>query len=168
MPNYRRARVPGGTYFFTVVAHGRKPVLTCEATRAALRAAVHAVRDTQPFHVEAWVLLPDHLHCMWQLPEGDADYPIRWAQIKRFSRHRLGMRPEEKLWQARYWEHCIRDEDDYARHLDYIHWNPVKHGLVAQAAAWPYSTFHRFVAAGVYSADWGVGEDRFAEMQGGE
>ncbi|MBI4573197.1 MAG: transposase [candidate division NC10 bacterium] len=168
MPNYRRARVPGGTYFFTVVTHQRQPVLTHEATRAALRAAVHVVRDAHRFRVEAWVLLPDHLHCLWHLPEGDADYSLRWAQIKRLTRHGLGMRPEEKLWQPRYWEHCIRDEDDYARHLDYIHWNPVKHGLVPHAAAWPYSTFHRFVAAGVYSADWGVGEDRISGMECGE
>jgi putative transposase len=166
--NYRRARVPGGTYFFTVVAHGRKPVLTCEATRAALRAAVYAVRDVHPFHVEAWVLLPDHLHCLWRLPEGDAEYPIRWAKIKRLTRHGLGIRSEEKLWQHRYWEHCIRDESDYARHVEYIHWNPVKHGFVARATDWPYSTFQRFVAAGTYSVDWGVGEDRFASREYGE
>ena len=168
MSNYRRARVPGGSYFFMLVAHDRRPVLTNEDVRAALRAAVQAVRTDHPFYVEAWVLLPDHLHCLWRLPEGDADYALRWAKIKRFTRHHLGMSAGEKLWQPRYWEHCIRDENDFARHADYTHWNPVKHGLVRCAADWPYSTFHRFVAAGMYPKDWGVAEDEFGDGKFGE
>lgn len=168
MPNYRRARVPGGSYFFTLVSHDRRPVLTGENVRVALREAVQAVRDEHPFFVEAWVLLPDHLHCIWRLPEGDADYSLRWAKIKRLTRHRLGMSAEENLWQPRYWEHCIRDENDFARHIDYIHWNPVKHGLVRCAADWPYSTFHRFVAVGIYPGNWGIADDRFGAIDFGE
>jgi len=168
MSNYRRARVPGGSYFFTLVSHERRPVLTGENIRTALREAVKTVRDEHPFFVEAWVLLPDHLHCIWQLPEDDADYSLRWAKIKRLVRHRLGMSAAEKLWQPRYWEHCIRDENDFARHVDYIHWNPVKHGLVRCAADWPYSTFHRFVAAGAYPQDWGVADDRMERGNYGE
>ncbi|OGS93340.1 MAG: transposase [Gallionellales bacterium GWA2_59_43] len=168
MSNYRRARVPGGSYFFTLVSHDRRPVLTGENVRVALREAVQAVRDEHPFFVEAWVLLPDHLHCIWRLPEDDSDYALRWAQIKRFTRHRLGMPSEGKLWQPRYWEHCIRDENDFARHVDYIHWNPVKHGLVNCAADWPYSTFHRFVAAGGYPRDWGIADERMDDRGFGE
>jgi putative transposase len=168
MPNYRRVRVPGGRYFFTVVTDPRRPVLTSASTRAALRAAIDAVREAHPFHVDAWVLLPDHLHCIWRLPDGDADFPIRWAKIKRLTRERLGMQPTEKFWQPRYWEHCIRDDDDLARHLDYIHWNPVKHGMVGIASAWPFSTVHRFIASGVYPPDWGTTEDRFANRRWGE
>lgn len=166
MSNYRRARVPGGSYFFTLVTHDRRSILTNENTRAALRAAIQAVREEHPFVVEAWVLLPDHLHCLWRLP--DDDYSLRWAKIKRFTRHHLGLSVGEKLWQPRYWEHCIRDENDFARHADYIHWNPVKHGLVRCAADWHYSTFQRFVAAGVYPENWGVADDKFGDRKFGE
>ena len=168
MSNYRRIRVPGGSYFFTLVAHDRRPVLVNENVRAALRAAVQAVREEHPFYVEAWVLLPDHLHCMWRLPEGNADYSLRWAKIKRLTMHHLGMLAGEKLWQPRYWEHCIRDENDFARHADYIHWNPVKHGLVRCAADWPYSTFHRFAVAGIYPENWGVAGNEFGNGKFGE
>jgi len=168
MSNYRRARVAGGCYFFTVVSHRRQPVLTDPTTRAALRKAIDATRLTHPFEIEAWVLLPEHLHCLWRLPVGDADYSLRWAQIKRMTRHELGYAPTQALWQHRYWEHCIRDENDYARHFDYIHWNPVKHGLVKCASEWPYSTFHRSVKVGIYPADWGVAENDFEKGKFGE
>ncbi len=168
MPNYRRTRITGGTYFFTLVTHGRRPVLVDENVRTALRFAIKAVREEHPFLVEAWALLPDHLHCIWRLPEGDADYSMRWAKIKRLVRHGVGVPAGGEFWQPRYWEHCIRDEDDFARHCDYIHWNPVKHGLVRCAVDWPYSTFHRFVAAGVYSRDWGVADREFGESKFGE
>jgi putative transposase len=156
MPNYRRHQEPGGTYFFTVVAAGREPIFTQEVARIALHAAIQSVRKEHPFHINAWVLLPDHLHCIWNLPEDDADYPLRWAKIKRATRHNLGLAPETRFWQPRYWEHFIRNDNDLTRHLDYIHWNPVKHGLAKCAADWPYSTFHRFVTAGVYPPDWGI------------
>lgn len=168
MSNYHRARVPGGSYFFTLVAHDRLPVLTSDNVRVALRAAVQSVREEHPFHVEAWVLLPDHLHCIWRLPEDDADYSMRWAKIKRLTRHHIGISAGQKLWQPRYWEHCIRNENDFTNHIDYIHWNPVKHGLVRSAAEWPYSTFNRFVAAGMYPENWGVADDEASEGNFGE
>lgn len=168
MPNYHRARVPGGSYFFTLVAADRRPVFDGENFRAALRAAVQTVRGEHPFSVEPWVLLPDHRHCLWRLPEGDADYSLRWAKIKRLTRHHLGVSVGGKLWQPRYWEHRIRDESDFARHFDYIHWNPVKHGLVRCTADWPYSTFHRFVAAGMYPGNWGIAEDESGDNKFGE
>lgn len=150
MPNYVRARLAGGTYFFTLTTRGRAPVLTDEATRTALREAIRATRARWPFTVEAWVLLPDHLHCLWTLPEGDADFSRRWSTLKRLTTQSLG----RSIWQPRFWEHLIRDDRDFARHLDYIHWNPVKHGHVQRALDWPYSTFHRYAARGHYPMDW--------------
>lgn len=171
MPNYRRANVAGGTYFFTVNTFRRLPILTEAPLRTALRDAIRDTRSAHPFDIDAWVLLPDHLHCIWTLPCGDADFSVRWAKIKRYVSKECGAtfgadevsnsrinRHEAGLWQRRFWEHQIRDDDDFARHVDYIHWNPVKHGLVACAADWPYSTFHRFLCNGVYSADWGLTE----------
>lgn len=169
MPEYRRSDVAGGTYFFTLVTHQRKPLLLHPPVCAALREAIEYVRASRPFTVKAWVLLPDHLHCIWTLPAGEADFSKRWGVIKQrvSSRCRAQIvaeglstskqrRHEAGLWQRRYWEHSIRNEDDYRRHMDYIHWNPVKHGLVTQAGEWPYSTFHRHVRGGLYPADWGV------------
>lgn len=165
MPNYRRDDTKGGMYFFTVVTHRRQKLLCREMVRQALRAAIKAVRVSHPFTIKAWVLLPDHLHCIWTLPPGDADFSVRWSKIKRcVSRqcgletnrlHRCGQqRKESSLWQRRFWEHRIRDEQDYRRHMDYLHYNPVKHGLVAQVGDWPYSTFHRLVRQGIYEPDW--------------
>ena len=150
MPHYRRSLVAGATYFFTVnLADHRSTVLVDQV--GALRDAVRKVRAARPFHVDAWVVMPEHMHAMWTLPEGDADYAGRWREIKKaFSRSI--QRP--CVWQKRYWEHTIRDDRDYAAHFDYIHLNPYKHGLVRNVRDWPYSTFHRFVAAGIYSADW--------------
>lgn len=171
MPNYRRADVAGGTYFFTVNTFRRLPVLTEAPVRAALRKAIRCTRAAHPFDIDAWVLLPDHLHCIWTLPEGDAGFSIRCAKIKRQVSKECGTefgvqdlsasrkkRREAGLWQRRFWEHQIRDDMDFARHVDYIHWNPVKHGLVGQASEWPYSTFHRFVREGVYTSNWGLSE----------
>src|SRR2546423_15617184 len=114
--------------------------------------------------MEAEVVFPEHLHCLWRLPPGDYAFPMRWCLIKAYftrmlprgeassvSRQRKG---ERGIWQRRYWEHVIRDEQDYQRHLDYIHYNPVKHGYVQAAKDWPYSSFHRWVAQGVYPVDW--------------
>lgn len=175
MPEYRRADIKGGTYFFTVNTYRRQPILTESTVRVALRQGIVAARDRFPFEIMAWVLLPDHLHCIWTLPDGDADFAKRWGIIKREVSRRCGTelinrewlsesrrkRSETGLWQRRYWEHCIRDETDFIRHVEYIHWNPVKHGLVRRVADWPYSTFHRYVAQCKYPADWGgevVGE----------
>lgn len=169
MTNYRRSTVKGATYFFTVVTHRRQPILDKPESRAILRQVIDEVRQQHPFSVDAWVLLPDHLHCMWTFPVGDADYSKRWGMIKAgFTKQAkplfhcdAGMNTskqkhrESTIWQRRFWEHQIRDEVDFQRHADYIHFNPVKHRLVEQVNAWPHSTFHRYVKEGVYSENWG-------------
>lgn len=167
MSNYRRANTKGGTYFFTVITYRRRKILCYEEVRIALREGIRQTRETHPFTIDAWVLLPDHLHCIWTLPEGDANFGIRWAMIKRFvtkqcrSLHRddwmtasKRKRKESTLWQRRFWEHQIRDEQDYERHIDYIHFNPVNHGLVDKVVDWPHSTFHRYVKSEVYQENW--------------
>ena len=164
MPEYRRHYHKGGSYFFTIVTHQRQKILLNEDMRLALRESIGEISETLPFKVDAWVLLPDHLHCIWTLPAGDADYSSRWKAIKiafaktlpkteRLSevRERKG---ERGIWQRRFWEHTIRDDRDYAAHVDYIHINPLKHGLVQRVSDWPYSSFHRFVAEGSYPNDW--------------
>ena len=173
MPNYRRAHQPGGMFFFTLVTERRAPILTEVTARTVLRRAFLDCRSRWPFRTEAIVLLPDHLHAVWSLPQGDTAYSLRWAWIKKeftkawitaggakevvsASRHRHRRRG---VWQRRFWEHCIAGEDDLERHLDYIHYNPVKHGLVPAAKDWPYSSFHRFVRLGAYPAEWGRAED---------
>jgi putative transposase len=169
MPDYRRYLFEGATYFFTVVTHERRPILTDPPARSCLRAAIRCVQQERPFRVVAIALLPDHLHTVWTLPSGDADYVLRWAQIKEsFTRCYLaaggaeGARSvsrqrhrERAVWQRRYWEHTIRNEDDLKRCVDYIHWNPVKHGLVEHMHDYPWSTFHRFVREGEYDLAWG-------------
>jgi putative transposase len=165
-----RNYVPGGTFFFTLVTAGRRPVLCSEQVRLALRSALCEVRADHPFTIVAWVLLPDHLHCVWELPTGDTEYSARWSAIKRAATRRLGMgvvggaprrRRDGSLWQRRFWEHTVRDEGDLIRHVDYVHWNPVRHGLVTQASDWPYSTYHRYVRSGLYPPCWtgGLGEE---------
>ncbi|TIC84745.1 REP-associated tyrosine transposase [Crenobacter intestini] len=163
MTAYRRWRVAGASYFFTVVLAERGSRLLV-ARIDALREAFACVMHERPFRIDAAVVLPDHLHCIWTLPSGDSDYPERWRRIKvAFTRRVPDLVPpsasrqekgERGVWQRRYWEHLIRDEADWCHHVDYIHFNPVKHHLVARVRDWPYSSFHRFVAAGVYPADW--------------
>ncbi len=173
MPNYRRNRVPGGTYFFTVNLLDRRADLLVRHIDA-LRAAVRRARVGAPFHIDAWTVLPDYMHCVWTLPEGDSDFPGRWHTIKAaFSKSlpateaRSGVmirRGERGVWQRRYWEHTIRDDRDYAAHLDYTHFNAVKHGLVAQPGDWPFSSFRRCVASGLYPLDWVGGGAELAEV----
>ncbi len=151
MTGYRRNRLPGGCYFFTVVLADRKSDLLVRQIDH-LRDAVRKTRQRLPFHIDAWAVLPDHLHCVWTLPEGDANYSTRWQSIKTgFSRQvphgepRSASRVAKKergIWQRRFWEHTIRDEEEYRAYCDYIHFNPVKHGLVNDPADWPYSTYH--------------------------
>jgi len=169
MPDYRRAWHPGGTYFFTVNALKRhdNDILTRHIDR--LRNAVSEVRRRHPFAIHGWVVLPEHLHCVIELPPGDANFATRWRLIKSgFSKYlpaterRSSVRQargERGVWQRRYWEHLIRDERDFTAHMDYLHFNPVKHGHVSRVADWPFSTFHRLVAAGVYSRDWAGSAD---------
>ncbi|MFA7592414.1 MAG: transposase [Thiohalobacteraceae bacterium] len=168
MSDYRRNWIAGGTFFFTLVTFERRPWLHEEWARMALRAAITSTRRLHPFEIDAWVLLPDHLHCIWTLPQLDRDYATRWRLIKmlvaKACREHLPertlsasyrLRQERGLWQRRYWEHTIRDARDFAAHADYIHYNPVRHGLCATPADWCHSTFHRWVRAGRYPPDWG-------------
>jgi putative transposase len=169
MPQYRRLLIPGGTYFFTVVTFNRMPIFINPQVRALLDAVLLKTKSRHPFQNEAYCILPDHLHCIWILPEGDADYSMRWREIKRlFSRGYLkhvgpgGLRNasrrnhgEAAIWQRRFWEHAIRDQEDFNNHVAYIHFNPVKHGLVNQVKDWPWSSFHRYVEAGMIDEDWG-------------
>jgi len=169
MSHYRRYFIPGGTYFFTLVVHERRPILTTSMARPSLRQAFRTVRKNRPFALVALALMPDHLHTVWTLPRGDSDYPTRWAQIKEsFTRSFLASggaegsksvsrmkRRERAVWQRRFWEHTVRDEDDLQRCIDYVHWNPVKHGLVKRVQDYPWSSFHRFVKLGDYDLAWG-------------
>ena len=165
--HYRRAFTPGGTFFFTVVTHGRRPALASSEAVETLRTAFRRVRDARPFVIDAMVVPPDHLHCIWTLPPDDADFATRWRLIKTwFTKNYLDAlrapedaarapRRKQAVWQHRHSEHLVRDDQDYAQHVDYIHYNPVKHGLAASPLAWLYSSFRRHVAAGTYAADWG-------------
>jgi len=163
MPNYRRAFAPGGCWFFTAnLLDRRSGLLTKEI--AALREGMRRTRERHPFRIDALVVLPDHIHAIWTLPPGDADFSTRWRLIKiEFSKaiprtERLNKarraRGERGIWQRRFWEHLIRNEEDYRRHVDYCYINPVKHGLVRRVCDWPFSSFHRDVAAGLFSQDW--------------
>jgi putative transposase len=150
MPDHRRNRVPGGTFFFTLNLLDRRSNLLV-TNIDALRDAVRRVRARAPFHINAWVVLPDHMHCLWTLPQDDGDFPGRWRATKTgfakslpFGEPRspvMTRRGERGIWQQRYWEHTIRDDRDFAAHMDYTHFNPVKHGLVVHPTDWPHSSF---------------------------
>ena len=164
MSRYRRPRIEGGIFFFTVTLADRSGKLLVQHVER-LRQAYRAVRTRLPFATDAICILPDHLHAIWTLPPGDADFASRWSQIKSgFSRGLAAaqlrsrsqvLRRETGIWQRRFWEHAIRDAADFARHVDYIHFNPVKHGYVTRVGDWPYSSFHRYVKNGLLAADWG-------------
>jgi len=170
VPHYVRWRDPGAAYFFTVVTHERRPFLTSELARAALRTAWRETGARYPFVLEAVCLLPDHLHCIWRMPEDDDDYSTRWRFLKqRFTTLYLQgggaegavsesrkKRQERGVWQRRFWEHRLRDDKDYARHFDYVHFNPVKHELTGRPEDWPWSTFQRYAARGWYEVGWGI------------
>ncbi|UEM22010.1 transposase [Skermanella mucosa] len=147
---YRRDQTPGASYFFTVVTRGRHPVFCADPQVNILREVFREVRSERPFSIDAIVVLPEHIHALWKLPEGDTDYSTRWQMIKaRFSRRDGGT-----AWQKRFWEHRIRDDEDHARHIDYIHWNPVRHGLVTAPGEWPWSSFRKYQQRGYYGHDW--------------
>lgn len=177
MPNYKRSK-SGHLFFFTVVTLNRQKIFNTEANRETLRAAIKKVQNDYPFINEAFVLLPDHLHCIWRLP--DTDYSKRWGMIKREFSRTANIPPATKrsdsakkkresgIWQRRFWEHTIKDEKDYENHVNYIHYNPVKHGLVKYPSEWEYSSFHRFVKLGRLSADWCATEKAFINFQAGE
>ena len=168
---YRRVLIEGASYFFTVVTHDRQPLFRDPQSVQLLSDSIAKTRERHPFEIEAQVILPDHLHAIWALPDGDTSYATRWRLIKEsFTRSyckRYGLperseiaraRGEQPVWQRRFWEHSIRDERDFAAHVDYIHYNPVRHGLVAAPRDWPNSTFANWVERGVYDRTWGSGE----------
>lgn len=164
MRTYLRNRVSGGTYFFTVNLAERRGNALLVDRIDALRTALHATHEARPFDIIAMVVLPDHLHALWKLPEGDADYSTRLRLFKGRFAHAVAShdrrsssrlrRKERGIWQRRFWEHTIRDDNDLYAHIDYIHYNPVKHGLCDSPARWRYSSFHRFVKNGLLSPNW--------------
>jgi len=167
MSNYLRYRIAGGCYFFTVNLLNRNNTLLLDHIDL-LRESVRLCKQKRPFHIDAWVVLPEHMHAIWTLPEGDDDFSNRWKIIKthfskglsateKRSKTRL-KRGERGIWQRRFWEHTIRDDNDYAHHMDYVHFNPVKHEWVNNVIDWPYSSFHRYYKNGLYPADWSTAE----------
>ena len=178
MTDYRRSFVPGGSYFFTVAMANRAGCLLTDNI-GLFRRAVSDVKRELPFDLVAMVVLPEHLHCVLTLPEGDADYQARWKKIKAAFSHGLPKgehrsasrvaKGERGIWQRRFWEHTLRNDDDLRQHLDYIHYNPVKHGHVRCVKERPFSTFHRYVQRGVYPVDWAGGElDEMCDYGEGE
>lgn len=177
MPNYRRAKFQGGYYFFTVVTYKRKKLFNDEKARNILREAFTQMKIRYDYETIALCLLPEHLHCIWKLPDGDCDFSIRWAYVKgQFSRkfrqqavqklpvnHSRIRKGELQIWQRRFWEHYIRDEKDLQRHVDYIHYNPMKHGLVKDVSLWPWSTYHKYVIDGMYQDDCDINIKRQSE-----
>lgn len=168
MPNFRRAIVPGGSFFFTLVTNRRAPLFGDPRAKNLLGTILRTCQRKWPFTINALVLLPDHLHAIWSLPAGDNEYPKRWGWIKKeFTKEWLSAEGVEAgisearwregrrgVWQPRYWEHTLKDEDDFERHFDYVHFNPVKHGYVRCPRDWPESTFHRWADTGVYPSNW--------------
>ncbi|HLP87220.1 MAG TPA: transposase [Nostocaceae cyanobacterium] len=169
MSQYRRSRVPGGTYFITLVTYNRIPLFSESENVSLLRTAISQTRTERPFEITAAVVLPDHIHFLWTLPPDDADYSQRVSRLKvLFTRSFQGKQSlpvnisasrrkhrESNIWQRRFWEHTIQDENDLQIHLDYIHYNPVKHGLVSCPHLWKYSSFHRWVEKDKYQVSWG-------------
>ena len=161
---YQRHYVQGASYFFTINLADRSSDLLIEQIET-LRYAFKIVKQKHPFDIDAIVILPDHLHMLCTMPRDDANFSIRIKLIKYYFYYHIAKtesisnsrrkKEERSIWQRRFWEHCIRDEGDYRAHIDYIHMNPVKHGYVEHIKDWPYSSFHRFVAAGLLSIDWG-------------
>ena len=161
---YRRLRVAGGCYFFTVnLAEKKSRLLVTHVD--LLRASVRHVKQQHPFVIDAMVIMPNHLHAIWTLPEGDDDFSTRWSLIKSgFSRQikateRISvsrqLKGERGIWHRRFWEHLIRDDQDYEHHINYIHYNPVKHGYVKLAADWQYLSIHRYIKLGILNEQWG-------------
>ena len=166
MVQYRRDKTPGGTYFFTLALQDRTSALLTEHI-GLLGAAFKRARRNNPFITKAMVVLPEHLHVVWQLPDDDLDYSKRWRQVKTFFTRALikqgvvlekNARTEYNLWQKRFWEHRIRDDVDLEQHVNYIHYNPVKHGLVRMPCEWKFSTIHRYIKHGLLPKDWGASE----------
>jgi len=177
---YRRANISGASYFFTLVTEGRRKLFIEDESIELLRESFRQVKQKRPFIVEAAVVLPDHLHCIWTLPDDDTDYSTRWRLIKTwFTKHcdeKYKLIPnkarvnknQQAIWQHRYWEHCLKDETDFNHHVDYIHYNPVKHQYVKRPSEWKYSSIHRYINAGVLPYDWGGSDIIIPDDVGGE
>jgi putative transposase len=169
MSQYRRSYVLGGVFFLTLVTYRRTPLFSDVENIFLLRKAMAKMRTEKPFDITAAVVLPDHLHFIWSLPANDSNYSQRVSRFKvLFTRSLRGKgalsvdvsssrrkHRESDIWQRRFWEHTICDEHDLQKHLDYIHYNPVKHGLVSCPHLWEYSSFYEWVKRGRYVADWG-------------
>lgn len=163
--------IPGGTYFFTLVTYQRQPIFSDSEAVKLLRKSFRHTMEKLPFTIVASVILPDHMHFIWTLPENTSDYSTRWKMIKgHFSKNwhdrdnisevkSRQSKDEVDVWQRRFWEHLIRDEQDLSNHFDYIHYNPVKHGYVTSPMNWEYSSFHRYLTEGVYTPDWASNGD---------
>ena len=166
--HYRRSDVAGGTFFFTVNLANRSSHLLTDRIDL-LRHSIRKVKQAHPFDIVAMVVLPDHLHAVWKMPDGDNDYPLRWSLIKAGFPRVLGKteqiskarrrKRERGIWQRRYWEHQLRCDTDLARHIDYIHINPVRHGYVSAPAEWPYTSIHRYIQRGLLPPDWAASMD---------
>jgi putative transposase len=171
MVRNRRNFGPGGTYFFTVTLADRRGCLLTDRIDA-LGYAFRQCRALRPFETVAIVVLPEHLHCLWRLPDNDADCSTRWSLIKRaFTRKQYhegstDARARKRVWQPRYWEHRIRDGTDLEHHVEYIHYNPVRHGRARRAMDWPHSSFHRYVGLGWLTEDWACDADTEAASFG--
>ncbi len=182
MSDYRRANIPGGTFFFTVVTFQRRPLFQHENNCKLLGDVIRECKREWPFLINAMVLLPDHLHAIWTMPRGDTNYPARWSIIKKNftcryisnggSDRRIspGQASERRrgIWQRRFWEHAITDEDEFQNHFDYIHFNPVKHQHAKCPRDWGPSSFHRYTQLGVYPDDWGCGDRKLPSFLGAE
>ena len=162
MSEYRRLYQPAGSYFFTLVTHRRIKFLSLPDSISRLQCAFDKVMEKYPFIMEAFVILPDHLHCLWRMPAGDSNYSLRWRLIKSYFsagfNHPVNERGEKGIWQRRFWEHLIRDDKDWKTLMDYIHYNPVKHGYVKSPGDWLHSSFRQATQDGFYVPDWGTEE----------
>ena len=162
MSEYRRLYQPGGSYFFTIVTHQRIEIFSLPDNITRLKSAFDKVMKRHPFIMEAFVILPDHIHCIWRMPAGDSNYSIRWRLIKSYFsggfNHPVNKRGEKEIWQRRFWEHLLRDEEDWRRHMDYIYYNPVKHSYVKSPGDWLHSSFRQAIQDGLYAPDWGAEE----------
>jgi putative transposase len=171
MPDYHRVYVEGGTYFFTAVTYQRYPVFQENQAIEKLNYSIQKTIQRFPFDIDAFVILPDHMHMIWTLPLNDLDFSNRWRTIKAtFSRvyhgphhspsESMNRKGEHGIWQRRFWEHVIRNQDDFNHHCDYIHYNPIKHGLVNSPSEWEYSSFREYVRKGLYNQDWGKSQQK--------
>jgi putative transposase len=163
--NYRRVYQPGGTFFFTVITYNRINYFSKPSNVELLGDAFRYVLKKHPCNMMAYVIMPEHLHVIWQLPEGDANYSTRWRLIKSYVSRNRNMfedttsdmndsKGRQPFWQNQYWEHTIQSQDDLDRHFDYIHYNPVKHRLVDDPIKWKYSSFSKYLEAGEYLQNW--------------